>query len=93
MVVLLETPDEVVIGKRADLWPGLVFVPTTVEKMVKNRWHLDLNPDDFESEVARVVRLGATPVDVGQGETAWSVLADPEGNEFCILRPHSSLVD
>jgi hypothetical protein len=53
----------------------------------KNRLHLDLRPDDQEAEVERLVNMGARHVDVGQGEAAgWVVLADPEGNEFCVLR-------
>jgi hypothetical protein len=93
MRVLLDSSDEVVIGRGPDAWPGLVFVPVSTSKTTKNRWHLDLNPDDHEAEVARVTALGATPVDVGQGDAAWAVLADPEGNEFCILATHRSLVD
>jgi hypothetical protein len=59
-------------------------------KRVKNRLHLDVAPfagDDQAAEVARLRALGATPADVGQGEVTWVVLADPEGNEFCVLSP------
>ncbi len=42
-------------------------------------------PDDQQAEVERVLALGARRVDIGQGEQTWVVLADPEGNEFCIL--------
>jgi len=56
------------------------------DKTVKNRLHLDLRPDDQAAEVERLVGLGATRVDLGQGEASWVVLADPEGNEFCVLR-------
>ncbi len=66
---------------------GLYKVPD--EKKVKNRLHFDLRPDDQEAEVARVEKLGAKRVDIGQGEQTWVVLADPEGNEFCILRARS----
>lgn len=55
-------------------------------KTVKNRWHFDLVPDDQAAEVARLESLGAHGVDIGQGETSWVVLADPEGNELCVLR-------
>jgi catechol 2,3-dioxygenase-like lactoylglutathione lyase family enzyme len=57
-------------------------------KKVKNRLHLDINPTDRdqEAELARLRALGATTVDVGQGEVSWHVLADPEGNEFCLCR-------
>ena len=54
---------------------------------MKNRLHLDLRPDDQAAEVARFEQLGARRADVGQtSEHTWVVLADPEGNEFCILR-------
>ena len=68
--------------------PGLVFVPVPEAKTVKNRLHIDLAPfagDDQAAEVARLEGLGATRVDVGQGDRPWVVLADPEGNEFCVL--------
>jgi hypothetical protein len=58
---------------------------------VKNRVHLDLRPDDRDAEVARLEDLGATHVDIGQGDQTWVVLADPEGNEFCILRSVAEL--
>jgi hypothetical protein len=51
--------------------------------------HLDFRPDDRDAEVARLLGLGATRADVGQGEQSWVVLADPEGNEFCVLRLRS----
>ena len=65
----------------------LVFVPVAEAKTVKNRLHLDLSPVgcDQDEEVARLEALGATRIDVGQGEQGWVVLADPEGNEFCVL--------
>ena len=65
----------------------LVFVPVPEKKSVKNRIHIDVSPVgcDRDEEVARLERLGATRVDVGQGEQRWVVLADPEGNEFCVL--------
>ena len=51
------------------------------------RLHIDLRPEDQAAEVARAEALGATRVDIGQGDDGrWVVLADPEGNEFCILR-------
>ena len=66
-------------------WPGLVFVRVPEAKSVKNRLHIDLNPDDQDAEVARLETLGARRVDVGQQDAPWVVLADPEGNEFCVL--------
>ncbi len=69
--------------------PGLVFVPVAEGKTVKNRLHMDLAPhtsDDRDAEIVRLVELGASLVDVGQpGDASWTVLADPEGNEFCVL--------
>ena len=57
-------------------------------KQVKNRIHLDVNPTDRDqdAELERLLALGARPVDIGQGDVSWYVLADPEGNEFCLLR-------
>ncbi len=72
--------------------PGLVFVPVPEAKTVKNRLHIDLAPgpdDDREAEVRRLESLGARRVDVGQGDARWVVMADPEGNEFCVLTPRS----
>lgn len=64
----------------------LLFLEVPESKAVKNRIHLDLTADDQASEVARLKALGAVPVWVGQsGEEDWVVLADPEGNEFCVL--------
>jgi hypothetical protein len=56
-------------------------------KTVKNRLHLDLRPvgGSHQAEVERLIGLGARPADIGQGEVPWVVLADPEGNEFCVL--------
>jgi hypothetical protein len=68
--------------------PTLVFVPVPEGKTVKNRLHLDVSPIDRsqEAEVERLIGLGARHADVGQGARRWVVLADPEGNEFCVLR-------
>jgi predicted enzyme related to lactoylglutathione lyase len=65
----------------------LVFVQVPEAKSGKNRLHLDVSPSgcDRDDEVERLLALGATRVDVGQGEQPWVVLADPEGNEFCVL--------
>ena len=65
--------------------PTWLFVAVPDGKVVKNRIHFDFIPDDQTAEVERVIGLGARHVDVGQGEQSWVVLADPEGNEFCIL--------
>jgi Glyoxalase-like domain len=68
--------------------PTLLFVPVPEGKTVKNRLHLDVSPVDRgqDDEVERLLALGARHVDIGQGEQSWVVLADPEGNEFCVLR-------
>jgi hypothetical protein len=68
--------------------PTLVFVPVPEDKTVKNRLHIDVNAVDRDQaeEVERLLGLGATRADVGQREQSWVVLADPEGNEFCVLR-------
>ncbi|MFI0797252.1 VOC family protein [Micromonospora rubida] len=79
-------PDEVEIRQSADQLPGIVFLPVSDDRQVKNRLHLDLRPADQEAEVERLVDMGARHVDVGQGDVDWTVLADPEGNEFCVLR-------
>jgi hypothetical protein len=68
--------------------PSLTFARVPEGKTVKNRLHIDVNPTDREQdeEVSRLLGLGARHADVGQGETtSWVVLADPEGNEFCVL--------
>ena len=67
--------------------PMLTFARVPEGKTTKNRLHLDLSPADREQdeEVRRLLELGARYADVGQGEVSWVVLADPEGNEFCVL--------
>ena len=90
-----ETADEV------DVWPAdysypdpvavpIVFVPVPERKTGKNRVHLDLataSAADQAEVVSRARDLGAGPADIGQGDVPWVVLADPEGNEFCVLEP------
>jgi Glyoxalase-like domain len=65
----------------------LTFAHVHEGKTVKNRVHLDVNPTDREQdeEVRRLLDLGARDADVGQGDQSWVVLADSEGNEFCVL--------
>jgi len=68
--------------------PTLTFAHVPEGKTVKNRLHLDVNPTDREQdeEVSRLLDLGARHADVGQGpDVRWVVMADPEGNEFCVL--------
>jgi catechol 2,3-dioxygenase-like lactoylglutathione lyase family enzyme len=67
-------------------WGG----PPVAPKTGKNRLHFDIAPPahgDQQAEVERLVSLGATRVDIGQGEVSWVVMADPGGNEFCVLTP------
>lgn len=97
-----DTPEEcVVIPKHVDEHPppdleswlrsgqGLVFVSVPDRKTVKNRLHIDLAPhtsQDRAAEIQRLLDMGATLADVGQGDdVSWTVLRDPEGNEFCVL--------
>lgn len=68
---------------------AVLFQQTPDAKETKNRWHFDLVPDDQETEILRLEGLGARRVDIGQGEVSWAVMADPEGNEICILRSFS----
>ncbi len=76
---------DVILRAPAGAGPDWLFLAVPEGKTVKNRIHFDFTPDDQQAEVARLVALGARPVDIGQGEQSWVVLADPEGNEFCIL--------
>ncbi len=64
----------------------LGLMPSRVEKTAKNRVHFDLRPHDQQAEVRRLDSLGARRVDIGQADVTWVVMADPEGNEFCVLR-------
>jgi predicted enzyme related to lactoylglutathione lyase len=75
----------------AGVGPYLEFLRVPDPKTVKNRLHPDIAPypgQDPAAEVTRLRQLGAVPADVGQaGDENWTVLADPEGNEFCVLSP------
>ena len=81
-----EDDDEVYLTPPTSPLPKLAFFRVPETKAGKNRLHLDLVPDDQAAEVARAEAMGARRVDIGQGSPTWVVLADPEGNEFCILR-------
>lgn len=84
------TDEHALLRSAKGVGPYLEFFRTPDLKTVKGRGHLDLLPytdDDQAAEVARLLALGATYADVGQGDVAWKVLADPEGNEFCVLAP------
>ncbi|WP_069770277.1 VOC family protein [Streptomyces sp. LUP30] len=93
--ILSERAREVVIGPDESAPVGICFMPVTDRKTVKNRLHLDLTcgAQDRESEIERLLALGARRADVGQtGEESWTVLIDPEGNEFCVVRPKATLI-
>jgi hypothetical protein len=82
--VVLEPPE----GRPGEgIAPDLLFLRVPEDKGGKNRLHLDLRPEDQAAEVARLEGLGARRSDVGQGaDVSWVVMADPAGNEFCVLR-------
>ena len=88
-------PDEAGVAPAGFDYPSpaalpLDFIPVPEPKTVKNRVHLDLasaSPDDQADQVRRLKARGAVAVDIGQGDVPWAVLADPEGNEFCVLEP------
>jgi hypothetical protein len=84
-VVVNDDPHEFEIRPNSGRLPGLLFAKVTDGKQIKNRLHLDVRPDDQNAEVERLIALGASRVDVGQGDVPWVVLCDPEGNEFCVL--------
>ena len=84
-VDISEPGDEPELRSAPDSLPGLLFVRVPEPKTVKDRLHLDFRPDDQAAEVARLEALGAVRVHVGQADASWVVLADPEGNEFCVL--------
>jgi predicted enzyme related to lactoylglutathione lyase len=80
----------VALRSPADAGPYLEFLPSSDPKRAKSRVHLDVAPakgDDHAAAVESVLRTGAVRADVGQGDVSWVVLADPEGNEFCVLSP------
>lgn len=83
--VVLEPPE----GSAEDgVAPDLLFLRVPERKAGKNRLHLDLRPQDQATEVARLEGLGASRADVGQdADVSWVVMADPDGNEFCVLKP------
>jgi len=97
VIIPRDLPEEYIGGPiPAASWhrigPGMVFVPVPEEKQVKNRLHIDLAPhleDDRDAQIRRLLERGATLADVGQDdaedEVSWTVLRDPEGNEFCVL--------
>ena len=100
--VTFEEPDEVVVEPSEDdsVVPALVFGPVPEPKTAKNRLHLDLATTSVEHQAALIDRLvgaGARATDIGQGDdeedVPWTVLTDPEGNEFCVLEPRERYLD
>ena len=82
--VVLEPPED---SPEDGVSPDLVFLKVPEAKSGKNRLHLDLRPEDQTAEVERLESLGAKRAFVGQSDdVTWVVMADPEGNEFCVLR-------
>ncbi|WRZ93984.1 VOC family protein [Streptomyces sp. NBC_01007] len=82
------TDDHATLRSAKGAGPYLEFLRTPGAKTVPDRVHLDLLPypgDDKEAEVARLRALGATDLDLGQGDVPWTCLTDPEGHEFCVL--------
>ena len=72
-----------------DGYPDLLFIKVPDQKNSKNGVHLDLRPTNQLEEVERLEKIGATRIEIGQSrssETTWIVMADPEGNEFCVLK-------
>ena len=93
--VLSEREREIIIGTDENAPVGICLMPVTDEKVVKNRVHLDITTEaqDRDQEIDRLLGLGAQRVDVGQtGKESWTVLADPEGNELCVIRPKETLI-
>jgi catechol 2,3-dioxygenase-like lactoylglutathione lyase family enzyme len=95
--VIEDKTDQVEIGswepteeavRREPMPSTVLFIRVPADKVTKNRLHFDVMPFDVsrDEEVERLIGLGAARVDIGQGEQSWVVLADPEGNEFCVLR-------
>jgi len=93
--VLSEREHEIIIGTDENAPVGICFMPVTDRKTVKNRVHLDITTaaEDRDQEIERLLALGARRADIGQtGTESWTVLADPEGNEFCVIRPKQTLI-
>ena len=89
--VVYDQDGDLAIRDPSGRGPFITFGPPVPEpKTSKNRLHLDIAPSldgDQDAEVERLTKLGARPVDIGQGDVSWVVMADPEGNEFCVLTP------
>jgi hypothetical protein len=85
--------DGVSLRSPQGVGPYLELLVSADAKTVKNRIHLDVAPyrgEDHAAAVRALIEAGAVPADIGQGDVSWTVLADPEGNEFCVLSPRGS---
>jgi predicted enzyme related to lactoylglutathione lyase len=89
--IMFEQPQVVAIARDEQTYPGFVFVQVAGAKSGKNRLHLELDCDEQGADVERLVDMGARHVDIGQGDAPWVVLADPEGNEFCVMPPRPTV--
>lgn len=88
--VVYRSDDIVDIAPDVHSFPGIEFVRADRHERRKSPIHIDLDPDDQDAEVARLLALGARRIDVGQpADARWVVLADPEDNAFCVLAPQS----
>jgi hypothetical protein len=81
----VDDDGDVVLRPPGGSGPEWLFLRVGDKRIVKNRIHFDFVPEDQHAEVDRLLKMGARHVDIGQGEQSWVVLADPEGNEFCVL--------
>ncbi|GIJ47090.1 lactoylglutathione lyase [Virgisporangium aliadipatigenens] len=89
--IISEAPEQVAIGRDTETFPGMVFVPAPRDRAVGGRIHLDLGAEDQTAEVERLVDMGARHLDVSMPvEPDRVLLADPEGNEFRVIRTRSS---
>ena len=80
--------------ENGEKFPPMLFYKNPDQKSVKNRMHFDLSPDDQAAEVLRIEALGGKRIEIGQSAdpaTTWVVMADPEGNEFCVLKSQENL--
>jgi hypothetical protein len=88
--LVLDQDEQTAIRAPDGAGPFITWGPPVPPKLTKNRLHLDIAPTaghDQRAEVDRLVSLGATRIDIGQGDVSWVVMADPDGNEFCVLGP------
>ena len=92
--IVFDSTDIVDIALDGETFPGIEFVRSASHERRKSPLHIDLNPDDQDREVTRILALGAGRVDVGQSPGAsWVVLADPEDNAFCVLAPQRGWIN